>query len=292
MNANFMPRALRAAECRGSRLGRDSIILRRVGYCPSCRRVTPAANVARIQESPLAQDAASPPDARRHAPAARRNREPISRVLAEVLPAAGLVVEVAAGTGEHALHFAAAFPHLSWLPTDPDPDALASIAAWAAEAGLPNLLPPRLLDARRHPWPVADAVGNADAVATAPRVQAVVCINMIHIAPWEACVGLMAGAAEVLVPGGPLFLYGPFMRDGRHTAPSNEAFDASLRATDPRFGVRDLGDVAAEAAAWGLDLERHVAMPANNLSVVFRNSAERIPGRRVRGAHAPPHVSS
>jgi SAM-dependent methyltransferase len=206
----------------------------------------------------------SPPDAKRHAPATLRNREPIRAVLESVLPRAGRVIEIGAGTGEHAIHLAAAFPQLDWLPTDPDPEALASIAAWARESPLPNLLPPARLDARQHPWPVT-AGGD---------IEAVICINMIHIAPWEACLGLLAGAGHALRPAGVLFLYGPFMRDGRHTAPSNAAFDESLKRMDPRFGVRDLAQVTAAAAACGLVAVREVAMPANNLAIVFRRQGD------------------
>ncbi len=163
------------------------------------------------------------PTAKRYAPATERNREPIRRVLADLaLPAHGRVLEVAAGTGEHAVYFARAFPHLGWLPTDVDPECLASIAAHAAEAALPNLKPPLVLDAAARPWPPLPA---------AP-FEAVVAINLIHIAPWAACVGLMAGAAAVTAPGARLVLYGAFRIDGRHTAPSNAAFDASLQAID------------------------------------------------------------
>ncbi|HEX7969339.1 MAG TPA: DUF938 domain-containing protein, partial [Stellaceae bacterium] len=152
-------------------------------------------------------------DPRLYAPAAARNREPILAVLRRVLPPAGLVLEVASGGGEHAAFFAAALPQLTWQPTDPDPRARASIAAFCAASGAPNLSPPLALDAAAPDWPVTGAA-------------AVVCINMIHIAPWSASEGLMAGAARVLPPGGPLYLYGPYKEEGRHTAASNEAFDA------------------------------------------------------------------
>jgi hypothetical protein len=180
-----------------------------------------------------------------------------------VLPATGLVLEVASGSGEHALHLAAALPHLVFQPSDPDPAARASIDAWAAGAGLPNLRPALALDAAAPPaaWPIA-------------RADAVLCINMIHIAPWEAALGLVAGAARLLVaPGAPLVLYGPFRRGGAHTAPSNAAFDASLRAQDPRWGVRDLEAVAGAAAEAGFGPPEAIAMPANNLTVVFRRRA-------------------
>jgi hypothetical protein len=195
---------------------------------------------------------------RRHAPAAERNREPIASVLREVLPERGTVIEIASGTGEHAVHFARAFPGLHWQPSDPDPDALDSIRAWRAEAGLENLDEPIFLDAAEGEWNV-------------PRADAVVCINMVHISPWAATVGLMYGAAGVLrVPGAPLVLYGPYRRAGVETAPSNEAFDASLKARNPLWGLRNLEDVAAEARANGFSLDRLVEMPANNLTVVFR----------------------
>ena len=191
------------------------------------------------------------------APAVARNRDPILAVLRRVLPGQGTVLEIASGTGEHAVHFAAALPHLTWQPTDVDAGALASIAAHRRSAQLPNLLPALTLDATLPLWPVA-------------RADAVIAINMIHIAPWTAAQGLMGGAARVLAPHGVLYLYGPFKEDGRHTAPSNDAFDASLRASDPEWGVRDLGEVAALARRHGLALVERVAMPANNLSAVFQ----------------------
>jgi len=196
------------------------------------------------------------PDPRLHAPAVARNREPILAVLRRVLPPAGLVLEVASGSGEHAAFFAAALPLLTWQPSDPDPRARASIAAFR-DAGA-GLLPPLDLDVTATAWPAA-------------RVAAVVCINMIHIAPWSACEGLVAGAARALSPGGVLYLYGPY-REGRHTAPSNEAFDADLRARDPRWGVRDLGEVTVLARRHGFVHQETVTMPANNRSVVFRRA--------------------
>ncbi|NOG72747.1 DUF938 domain-containing protein [Roseicella sp. DB1501] len=196
-------------------------------------------------------------DARRHAPATQRNRDPILAVLRHALPAAGLVLEVSSGSGEHAVHFAAALPGLTWQPSDPDPAARASIAAWAAEARLPNLRPPLALDAAAEQWPI-------------DRADAVVCINMIHIAPWAAGLGLLRGAARRLPSGGPLILYGPYRQGGRHTAPSNAAFDAGLRAQDPAWGVRDLEAVAEAAAVAGFGAPEVVAMPANNLTLVFR----------------------
>ena len=195
----------------------------------------------------------APDDARKHAPATERNRAPILEVLRRALPGEGVVLEVASGTGQHAAFFAEAFPGLTWQPSDPDPELRASIRAWTA--GIGNVLPPLALDASAGDWPVE-------------RADAVVCINMIHIAPWEAGLGLFQGAARLLPAGAPLLLYGPFLRDGRHTAPSNAEFDASLKARNPAWGVRDLG--AVERAAASFTLADVVDMPANNLTVVLR----------------------
>jgi len=203
-------------------------------------------------------------DARAFAPATGRNREPILAVLAALLPPSEgprRVLEIASGTGEHAAFFAAHLPHLRWQPSDPDPAALASIAAWREHAGTPdNLAAPIRLDVTAL-WP-----------AELGPVDVVFCANMIHIAPWQACLGLFHGAAEALVAGGMLILYGPFAEGGRHTAPSNEAFDASLRARDSRWGVRDVDDVSALATVAGFALEARHAMPANNLILVFRRA--------------------
>jgi cyclopropane fatty-acyl-phospholipid synthase-like methyltransferase len=198
----------------------------------------------------------NPPPGALVAPAAARNRDPILAELRKILPDRGRVLEIASGSGEHALHFAAALPGIVWQPSDPDEAALASIEAYRAGYSGDNLLAPLRLDAREPPWPVGP-------------VDAVVSINMIHIAPWEACEGLMRGAAQVLRAGGGLVLYGPFNIDGRFTAPSNEAFDASLRARDPAWGIRDLAAVRAVAENSGLRLERSVDMPANNRIVHF-----------------------
>ncbi|MCA9688690.1 MAG: DUF938 domain-containing protein [Myxococcales bacterium] len=196
-------------------------------------------------------------DARRSAPATQRNREPILEVLTRVLPAAGVVLELGSGTGEHAVFFAANLPGLVWQPSDPSAEARASVEAWRAHAGVANVRPALELDARADAWPgvVADAV---------------VAINVIHISPWETCEGLLRGAGRVLGPGGVLYLYGPYRRGGRHTAPSNEAFDLDLRARDPSWGVRDLEAVVELAERRGLSLAEVVEMPANNLSVVLR----------------------
>ena len=167
------------------------------------------------------------------------------------------MLELASGTGEHAVHFARALPHITWQPSDPDPAALASIAAWRAAEALPNLLAPVAIDAASPGWPV-------------DRADAVVCINMIHISPWAATQGLMAGAGRLLGAGDPLVLYGPYRRDGHPLEPSNLAFDEDLRRRDPRWGLRRLEDVAACAEGQGLHLDRVAEMPANNLTVVFR----------------------
>ncbi|HKR25016.1 MAG TPA: DUF938 domain-containing protein [Allosphingosinicella sp.] len=196
-------------------------------------------------------------DPRRSAPHVARNAGPIAEILKAVLPERGLVLEVASGTGEHILNFSRAFPKLLWQPSDPEPAALRSIEAWRAGAGRFNLLPAVSLDARAADWPVAAA-------------DAILCINMIHISPWAATIGLMRGAGRLLAAGAPLYLYGAYLQDGVETAPSNAAFDASLRARDPEWGVRRLEDVVAEAGRNGLALERVAAMPADNLSVVLR----------------------
>lgn len=198
-------------------------------------------------------------DPRRSAPHVARNAAPIAGVLREVLPARGLVLEVASGTGEHVLHFARTFRELAWQPSDPDPLALRSIAAWRAEADLPNLRPPLELDAGSDDWPVAAA-------------DALLCINMAHISPWAATEGLMRGAGRLLPLGAPLILYGAYRRCDMPTAPSNEAFDRSLKARNAAWGLRDLEAVEAEAARNGLAFDRLFEMPANNLTLVFRKS--------------------
>lgn len=196
-------------------------------------------------------------EARKHAPATLRNREPIVDILRTVLPQSGTVLEVASGSGEHAAWFAAAFPELRWQPSDPDGQACASIAAWCD--GLPNVLPPLMLDAASPDWPVG-------------AVDAILCINMIHISPWEATIGLMRGAGERLSTGAPLYLYGPYRRAGFETAESNEAFDRSLKSRNPAWGLRDVDDVVSVATRYGLAFETLVEMPANNLSLILRKT--------------------
>jgi SAM-dependent methyltransferase len=196
-------------------------------------------------------------DRRLHFPHVARNREPILEVLRRVLPRNGLVLEIASGGGEHAAYFASNLPGLRWQPTDANAEMFDSIAAHRAAAGVANLLAPLQLDVTSPQWPVE-------------RADAMVCCNMIHIAPWAATEGLIAGAGRTLPRGAPLYLYGPYKVDGRHTAPSNEDFDISLRARNPLWGVRDLTEVSSLAKRHSLALAETVSMPANNLSVIFR----------------------
>lgn len=195
--------------------------------------------------------------AKRHAPATSRNRDAIAGVLKAALPEKGLVLELASGSGEHVVHFAGLFPQLEWQPSDPDPDALGSIAAWAGEAGLPNIRTPLAIDARADDWGIA-------------RSDAILCINMVHISPWKATEGLMRGAGRLLPTGGLLYLYGPYIRADIETAPSNIAFDQSLRSRDPAWGLRHVDEVKRLALANGLAFERLEEMPANNISLLFR----------------------
>jgi len=193
-------------------------------------------------------------------PAAARNRGPILAVLKPRLPNSGIVLEIGAGPGEHAVYIAADLPHLQWQPTDPDPDALASIAAWRDHAALPNLLPPLRLDASDpNTWPVH-------------RAAAVVNINMTHISPWAATQGLLAGAGRLLPHSGVLFLYGPYFERDVETAPTNMAFDRSLRDRNPAWGIRRLDDMTALASEHGMILSERITMPANNLALFFRKS--------------------
>jgi hypothetical protein len=194
---------------------------------------------------------------KRHAPATERNREAIAAVLRDMLPERGALLEVAAGTGEHAAYLAPLFPGLAWQPSDPDPEALTSIEAWQADSEAANLLAPIFVDAASSTWPL-------------DRADAILCINMVHISPWSATQGLMRGAAKLLPDNGPLILYGPYRRADVPTAPSNEAFDQSLKDRNPAWGLRDVEAVRAEAEGQGLAMDRLVEMPANNLVLVFR----------------------
>ena len=196
-------------------------------------------------------------DHRQYAPATVRNRDFILDVLRDVLPMTGVILEIASGSGEHVVHFARNFPSLAFQPSDPEPDALRSISAWVEAADVANVRAPIVLDASQSPWPIASADG-------------IICINMIHISPWDATVGLIRGAAAILPPGSPLYLYGPYKRKGFATAQSNEAFDQNLRDRNPAWGLRDLEAVAAIAQSVGFSVPAVTEMPANNLSVVFR----------------------
>ncbi|MFT5679121.1 MAG: SAM-dependent methyltransferase [Myxococcota bacterium] len=190
-------------------------------------------------------------------PSVQRNRDPIAKVIQGVLPGEGLVLEIGSGSGAHAAWFAPRLPGVSWQPTDGEPASLPIISQWAAQSGATNILPPLHLDATAQDWPVE-------------RAAAMVCINMIHISPWQVTLGLLAGAGRVLPSGGVLYLYGPFRINGQQTAPSNVQFEGWLKGLDPRFGVRDLGEVTEVAAGHGLRLTERRAMPANNFSVVFQ----------------------
>ena len=199
-------------------------------------------------------------DTRQYAPATQRNREPILQVLKRVLPADGNILEIASGTGEHAVFFASNFPHCRWIPSDTNPLCRDSIVAWRDYNSVGNLDNPLDIDASTSQW----SIETRDI-----SINAIVNINMIHISPWSSCLGLMAGAKRILTKNGILYLYGPFKRNGEHTAPSNEAFDKSLRDRNSAWGVRNLEDVVELAATAGLHLQEVIPMPANNFSVVF-----------------------
>lgn len=206
------------------------------------------------------------PDKKQFAPATQRNREAILEVLLQVLPANGTVLEVASGTGEHAMFFAPSLKPRQWLPSDPNPILRDSITAWAEEFKSDNISQPLDIDVELPIWPV-----EKEALPELPIV-AIVNINMIHISPWSACLGLMAGAGRILPSGGILYLYGPYKQNGKHTAPSNEAFDESLQFQNPEWRVRNLEDVMKAAKAQNLILHKTYQMPANNLSLVFRRN--------------------
>lgn len=202
------------------------------------------------------------PPARPSSPAALRNRAPIAEVLRTILPATGKILEIASGTGEHALYFAEHFPQILWQPSDASEAAIDAIESWREAADLPNVLPAIKMDASApETWPNIDGV------------TAILCCNMVHISPWTATEGLMRGAGALLAAGEPLILYGPYTRDGVETAPSNLAFDADLKRRNPAWGLRSLEQVAELASAHGFTLEHILAMPANNITVIFRKSA-------------------
>jgi len=196
-------------------------------------------------------------DRQLYAPATARNRQPIADVLRNRVPAGALVLEVASGSGEHAVFLARQLERVIWQPSDIDGDARASVDAWRQAEAVEAVRPAIALDATAETWPI-------------DRADAVVCINMVHISPWSATLGLLRGAGRILEAGGLLYLYGPYRIDGRPTAPSNESFDASLKARDPEWGLRRLGDVVTAAAAHRLTLDEVIDMPANNVSVLFR----------------------
>jgi hypothetical protein len=198
-------------------------------------------------------------EARRHAPATLRNRDAITDVLRDVLPENGLVLEIASGSGEHVVHLAQAYPHLQWQPSDCEPAALRSIAAWASDSTSTNILSPVLIDVEQADWPVTYA-------------DAILCINMVHISPWSATLALLRHASTLLPVGALLYLYGPFVRHDVMTAESNLAFDASLKARNPDWGLRDVADVDAAAAGCGIVRTGLIEMPANNLSLVYRRA--------------------
>lgn len=201
---------------------------------------------------------------KRHAPATQRNAGAIAEVLARELPATGLVLEVASGTGEHAVFMARRFPALTWQPSDRDTEALASIDAYAAEAGLANLRPALVFDAAKGNPPVAHA-------------DALVCINMVHISPWQASIGLFRAAAALLHEGAPLVLYGPYLEDEVETAPSNLEFDASLRERNAEWGLRPVVQMDRLGTEHGFVRTSRVAMPANNLVLVYRRGGPAAP---------------
>ena len=205
-----------------------------------------------------------------HSPAAERNQAVILAELRRYLPPQGRLLEIASGTGQHAAYCAAALSDWQWQPSYPDGGALQSIAAWREQAAAPGLQPPLQLDVLQPRWSVepVESIGSLE-TADAPRWDAIFCANMLHIAPWACCTGLMRGAGRLLTSDGKLITYGPYRVDGEATAPSNETFDASLRSRDARWGLRWLHEVATEAAAAGLALQQRVAMPANNLLLVF-----------------------
>ncbi|HEY9697731.1 MAG TPA: DUF938 domain-containing protein [Trichocoleus sp.] len=214
-----------------------------------------------------------PIDARQSAPATQRNREPILAILQQVLPPHGTVLEISSGTGEHAVFFAPRLAPRLWIPSDPNPIARSSIAAWSDHCPADNLYPPIALDVREPVWTIeqAERPQNLQELDLQQNpITAIVNINMIHISPWSACLGLMAGAERILSVDGILYLYGPFKQNGQHNAPSNAAFDESLQAQNPEWGVRNLEDVVAIARSHGLSRFRTYPMPANNLSVVFQ----------------------
>ena len=207
----------------------------------------------------------APADAARHSPAAERNQAPILQALQKIFPPQGTALEIASGTGQHAAHFAAGLPGWTWQPSDLHADAFGSIAAWCAQAGVTNVLAPVTLDVLAPQWP-------SEKSPFSTPFDAIFCANMLHIAPWAACAALMQGAARHLARQGVLITYGPYLEDGVPTSPGNLAFDASLRQSDPAWGIRHLNDVRQQAEWAGLRLVERIVMPANNLMLVFRRA--------------------
>jgi Protein of unknown function (DUF938) len=231
-------------------------------------------------------------DLRMYAPATQRNRQPILEVLRQVLPPTGTILEISSGTGEHAIFMAPQLAPLRWVPSDPNPDARASITAWQQAEPCDNLYLPIDLDASSPQWSIPQSRGYAnesDQRFKLDPIVAIVNINMIHIAPKSAYLGLMAGANRTLPLGGILYLYGPFKQDGVHTAPSNAAFDQSLQIQNPEWGVRDLAEVTTVAERHNLVLDRVYPMPANNLSVIFRKTKASHQSNDVANHPTPPH---
>lgn len=226
------------------------------------------------------------PDDRQYAPATQRNRHAILEVLQQYLPQPGVILEIASGTGEHACFFAEKLPHCQWVPSDTNELAIRSIEAWGREAKISNLYAPLLLDVTQSRWPIepnipleplsSQSASHPMNTSEQTQIQGIVNINMIHISPWAACEGLFAGASRVLTEEGVMYVYGPFIIDGRHTAPSNEAFDRSLRSRNPQWGVRDLEAVTAVAQENGFCRQAVLEMPANNLSVIFRHTGSAV----------------
>jgi hypothetical protein len=230
---------------------------------PCSRRLEPNREKLRNESAPRkrgqsqVEGARKMTDHRQYAPATIRNRDFILDVLRDVLPTTGVILEIASGSGEHVVHFARNLPSVVFQPSDPEPEALLSVAAWVEDAQVTNVRTPIVLDVSQSPWPIASADG-------------IICINMVHISPWDATIGLITGAAATLPPGSPLYLYGPYRRKGVAMAPSNQAFDRNLRDRNPTWGLRDLEAVAAIAQSVGFSVPMVTEMPANNLSVVFR----------------------
>lgn len=202
-------------------------------------------------------------DLRQYAPATQRNRDAILDVLVDVLPPKGNILEIASGTGEHAVYFAPKLKNHQWIPSDPDGVLQESITAWQQFCPSPNCHPPKNINVLNSAW--TEELQDLE-------ITAIVNINMIHISPWEACLGLIQGAGNLLPSGGILYLYGPYKQGGRHTAPSNQSFDESLRLQNEAWGVRNLDDVIKVAQEQGLNFVKIVSMPANNLSVIFQKN--------------------